>query len=42
MKGGRGYNVKYLPYAFTIRDLMNPPEPTKRTIGFIELEEKKR
>jgi hypothetical protein len=26
----------------TIRELMNPPEPRKRPIGFIELEEKKR
>lgn len=26
----------------TIRELMNPPQPTKRPIGFIELEEKKR
>lgn len=26
----------------TIRQLMNPPEPKKRTIGFVELEKKKR
>jgi ORF6N domain len=26
----------------TIRELMNPPEPKRRPIGFIELEEKKR
>jgi len=25
----------------TIRELMNPPEPKKRPIGFVELEEKK-
>jgi ORF6N domain len=26
----------------TIRQLMNPPEPKKRSIGFVELQEKKR
>lgn len=26
----------------TIRELMNPPEPKKRPIGFVELQEKKR
>ncbi|HEY6644094.1 ORF6N domain-containing protein [Povalibacter sp.] len=26
----------------TIRNLMNPPEPTKRSIGFVELEERSR
>lgn len=26
----------------TIRELMNPPEPKKRPIGFVELEEKKK
>jgi len=25
----------------TIRQLMNPPEPSKRSIGFVELQEKK-
>lgn len=25
----------------TLRELMNPPEPKKRPIGFVELEEKK-
>jgi len=26
----------------TIRQLMNPPEPKKRSIGFVELQERKR
>jgi hypothetical protein len=46
LKTGRGQHRKYLPYAFTehgaimasilkaIRELMHPPVPKKRPIGF--------
>ena len=41
-RGGR----RYLPYAFTehgaMRELMSPPEPTRRPIGFVSPQEKKR